>query len=130
MKTEARPRSGKMPLLERYRAYLPVSEATPVVTLEEGDIPLLSAQNLGRHLSKVSGRALRLEVFLKYDGTNPTGSFKDRGMTVAISKAMEDRAKGVICASTGNTSASAAAYAARANLPCFVVIPDGHIAMG
>jgi len=120
----------KMPLIERYRPLLPVSPATPVVTLQEGDTPLLRACNLERHLEKLAGRTLDLEVYLKYDGANPTGSFKDRGMTLAISKAVEEGTRGVICASTGNTSASAAAYAARAGIPCFVVIPDGNIAMG
>jgi threonine synthase len=122
--------AGKLPLIERYRAFLPVSEKTPVVTLQEGDTPLLRAPNLERHLEKLSGQSLGLEVYLKYDGANPTGSFKDRGMTMAISKAMEEGTRGVICASTGNTSASAAAYAARAGIRCFVVIPDGNIAMG
>jgi len=130
LKTETKPRSAKVPLLERYRAYLPVSEATPVVSLQEGDTPLLRARNLEKHLSKIGRKALELEVYLKYDGANPTGSFKDRGMTLAISKALEDGTKAVICASTGNTSASAAAYAARAGIPCFVVIPHGNIAMG
>ena len=122
--------SGKLPLIERYRTFLPVSKKTPVVTLQEGDTPLLRASNLERHLEKISGQSLGLEVYLKYDGANPTGSFKDRGMTVAISKALEEGTRGVICASTGNTSASAAAYAARAGISCFVVIPDGNIAMG
>jgi len=122
--------SGKLPLIERYRSFLPVSKKTPVVTLQEGDTPLLRASNLERHLEQISGQSLGLEVYLKYDGANPTGSFKDRGMTMAISKAMEEGTRGVICASTGNTSASAAAYAARAGIRCFVVIPDGNIAMG
>ena len=124
------PCSGKLPLIERYRSFLSVSAKTPVVTLQEGDTPLLRASNLERHLEKISGQSLGLEVYLKYDGANPTGSFKDRGMTMAISKAMEEGTRGVICASTGNTSASAAAYAARAGIRCFVVIPDGNIAMG
>lgn len=120
----------KPPLLERYRELLPVSEATPIVTLQEGGTPLLRAEHLERHLDKASGNTLGLEVYLKYDGANPTGSFKDRGMTAAISKAVEEGTRGVICASTGNTSASAAAYAARAGVKCFVVIPEGNIAMG
>jgi threonine synthase len=109
-------------LIEAYRERLPVTDATPVVTLLEGGTPLLEA----RRLSDRTGA----RVLLKVEGLNPTGSFKDRGMTVAISKAVEDGAKAVICASTGNTSASAAAYAARAGLVCGVVLPEGQIAMG
>ncbi|MBI4605770.1 MAG: threonine synthase [Planctomycetes bacterium] len=124
------PRMSKLPLIERYRGLLPVSAATPVVSLQEGDTPLLRARHLEAHLTRAAGKTLGLEVYLKYDGANPTGSFKDRGMTMAISKALEEGTQGVICASTGNTSASAAAYAARAGIPCFVVIPDGNIAMG
>ncbi|MCH2374297.1 MAG: pyridoxal-phosphate dependent enzyme, partial [Planctomycetes bacterium] len=120
----------KPPLIERYRAHLPVSDATAVITLQEGGTPLLRAPHLEAHLDQVAGGELGLEVYLKYDGANPTGSFKDRGMTMAISKAVEEGTRGVICASTGNTSASAAAYAARAGVACFVVIPEGNIAMG
>ncbi|HZR13012.1 MAG TPA: threonine synthase [Acidimicrobiia bacterium] len=109
-------------LIEAYRAHLPVDETTPVVTLLEGGTPLLDAPHLSE---RVNAR-----VLLKVEGLNPTGSFKDRGMTVAMSKAVEDGAKAVICASTGNTSASAAAYAARAGLLCAVVIPEGQIALG
>lgn len=109
-------------LIEEYRDRLPVSDATPVVTLLEGGTPLVPA---GR-LSQLTG----CEVFLKVEGANPTGSFKDRGMTMAISKAAEDGAKAVICASTGNTSASAAAYAVRAGMTCAVLVPNGKIAMG
>ncbi|HEY8478950.1 MAG TPA: threonine synthase [Spirillospora sp.] len=109
-------------LIEEYRDRLPVTEATPVVTLLEGGTPLVPA---GR-LSQLTG----CEVFLKVEGANPTGSFKDRGMTVAISKAAEEGAKAVICASTGNTSASAAAYAVRAGMTCAVLVPNGKIAMG
>ncbi|GAA4231190.1 threonine synthase [Actinomadura meridiana] len=109
-------------LIEEYRDRLPVTDATPVVTLLEGGTPLLPA---GR-LSQLTG----CEVFLKVEGANPTGSFKDRGMTMAISKAAEDGAKAVICASTGNTSASAAAYAVRAGMTCAVLVPAGKIAMG
>jgi threonine synthase len=115
-------------IIERYRRFLPVGPATPVVTLDEGDTPLLRARRLEAFLLAETGA--RIEVHLKYDGANPTGSFKDRGMTMAISKALEEKTRGVICASTGNTSASAAAYAARAGIPCAVVIPDGSIAMG
>jgi threonine synthase len=109
-------------VIDAYREWLPVSDATPIVTLFEGGTPLLHA----RRLSDRTGA----RVLLKVEGLNPTGSFKDRGMTVAISKAVEDGAKAVICASTGNTSASAAAYAARAGLVCGVVLPEGQIAMG
>src|SRR6266480_656365 len=109
-------------VIEEYRSYLPVTEGTPVVTLLEGGTPLLPAPRLSERMGAT--------VWLKYEGLNPTGSFKDRGMTMAISKAVEDGAKAVVCASTGNTSASAAAYAARAGLTCAVLIPEGHIALG
>lgn len=111
-------------LIETYRPYLPVSEATPVVTLLEGNTPLIPARSISDRI----GRGVK--VYVKYDGLNPTGSFKDRGMTMAISKAKEDGAQAVICASTGNTSAAAAAYARRAGLKAFVVIPDGYVALG
>jgi threonine synthase len=116
------PGQGWRGLIEEYRAYLPVSAATPVVTLQEGNTPLLPAPRLSERIGA--------RVWLKVEGANPTGSFKDRGMTVAISKAVEEGAKAVICGSTGNTSASAAAYAARAGLTCAVLIPDGYIALG
>ena len=109
-------------MIEEYKDRLPVSAKTPIITLREGGTPLVEATNL----SKILGN----EIWLKYEGTNPTGSFKDRGMTMAISKAAEDGAKAVICASTGNTSASAAAYAAHANMVPAVLIPQGKIAMG
>ncbi|MGH9080042.1 MAG: threonine synthase, partial [Acidimicrobiales bacterium] len=109
-------------VIEEYRAFLPVSADTPVVTLLEGGTPLLPAPRLS---DRVGAR-----VLLKVEGANPTGSFKDRGMTVAISKAAEEGAKAVVCASTGNTSASAAAFATRAGLTCAVLIPEGHIALG
>lgn len=109
-------------VIRAYRRHLPVSAATPIITLLEGDTPLLPASRLGAELG--------LDLYLKYEGLNPTGSFKDRGMTLAISKALEDGCTAVMCASTGNTSASAAAYAARAGIPCFVVIPDGAVALG
>src|SRR5579862_3276028 len=109
-------------LIDHYREYLPVSDKTPVVTLYEGNTPLIPAE----FLNKITG----CQVFLKYEGLNPTGSFKDRGMTMAISKAREKGAEIVMCASTGNTSASAAAYAARAGIKCVVLIPYGNIAMG
>ncbi|WP_413160260.1 threonine synthase [Capilliphycus salinus ALCB114379] len=111
-------------LIETYRPYLPVSEATPVVTLQEGNTPLLPVPSVAQIIGK------QVQVFVKYDGLNPTGSFKDRGMTMAISKAKEEGCQAVICASTGNTSASAAAYARRAGLKAFVLIPDGYVAMG
>ncbi|MDT4933071.1 MAG: threonine synthase [Pseudonocardiales bacterium] len=109
-------------LIEAYRARLPVGDATPVITLFEGGTPLVAA----RELSARTG----CEVYLKVEGANPTGSFKDRGMTVAISKAAEEGARAVICASTGNTSASAAAYAVRAGMTCAVLVPQGKIALG
>lgn len=111
-------------VIERYRRYLPVTEKTPVVTLCEGDTPLIYAA----YLSEAVGGGCR--VFLKYEGLNPTGSFKDRGMTLAISKACEAGSKAVMCASTGNTSASAAAYAAKSGIKCIVLIPKGAIALG
>jgi threonine synthase len=110
-------------VIEAFRERLPVSAATPVVTLLEGNTPLLEAPRL-------ASRAGVARVFLKLEGSNPTGSFKDRGMTVAVSKATERGAKAVICASTGNTSAAAAAYAARAGLLCAVVLPAGQVALG
>ena len=109
-------------VIEEYRDFLPVDEGTPVVTLQEGATPLLPAPRLSERVGA--------SVWLKYEGANPTGSFKDRGMTLAISKALEDKAEAVVCASTGNTSASAAAYAARAGLTCAVLIPEGYIALG
>ncbi|MFA4984375.1 MAG: threonine synthase [Candidatus Omnitrophota bacterium] len=111
-------------IIAQYKKYLPVSARTPVVSLKEGNTPLIYSG----HLSKLAGH--KLEVYLKYEGLNPTGSFKDRGMTLAVSKACEEGAKAIICASTGNTSASAAAYAARAGLRCIVLIPKGAIALG
>jgi threonine synthase len=109
-------------VIEEFRSRLPVSSATPVVTLREGGTPLVPAPRL----SELTG----CEVHLKVEGLNPTGSFKDRGMTMAISKAAEEGSKAVICASTGNTSASAAAYAVRAGMVCAVLVPSGKIAMG
>jgi threonine synthase len=116
------PAPGWRGVIEEYRRFLPVSDATPVVTLQEGGTPLLPAPRLSDRVGAT--------VYLKFEGANPTGSFKDRGMTVAISKALEDGAKAVVCASTGNTSASAAAYATRAGLTCAVLIPEGYIALG
>src|SRR5262249_13022101 len=111
-------------IIERYREFLPVSTATPVISLGEGSTPLIYSPRLSERI----GRGC--EVFVKNEGVNPTGSFKDRGMTVAVSKAMERGTKALICASTGNTSASAAAYAARSGISCVVVLPAGKIATG
>ncbi len=111
-------------IIQKYKRFLPVNDQTPVITLNEGNTPLIYAG----YLSKLAGD--NLEVYLKYEGLNPTGSFKDRGMTLAISKACQQNATAVICASTGNTSASAAAYAARAGIKCIVLIPSGAIALG
>jgi threonine synthase len=110
------------PLAERYRDRLPLTAATPIVTLGEGGTPLLPAPRLSARLG--------LDIWLKWEGQNPTGSFKDRGMTIAVSKALEEGAQAVICASTGNTAASAAAYAARAGLPALVLQPAGAVAIG
>tara|TARA_B100000963_G_scaffold337176_1_gene332931 strand:+ start:404 stop:1504 length:1101 start_codon:yes stop_codon:yes gene_type:complete len=118
-------RKKKWPgLIEAYKQYLPVSSKTPIISLQEGNTPLI----LSEKLSEIIGN--NTKVFLKYDGLNPTGSFKDRGMTMAISKAKEEGCEAVICASTGNTSAAAAAYAAKGGLKSFVLIPDGFVAQG
>jgi threonine synthase len=109
-------------VIEEYREWLPVSESTPVVTLREGGTPLVRSERLSS--------ATACEVYLKFEGANPTASFKDRGMTLAISKAVEEGSKAVVCASTGNTSASAAAYAAKAALTCAVLVPAGKVASG
>jgi threonine synthase len=111
-------------VIEEYRKFLPVTDRTPVVTLSEGNTPLIRATRLAKRI------APDIDLYLKFEGINPTGSFKDRGMTMAISKAVESGANAVICASTGNTSASAAAYGARAGLAVYVLIPAGKIAMG
>src|SRR5262249_19721968 len=125
MRSLTQPMHGNVSLIEKYREHLPVSADTPIITLGEGNTPLVKATNL----PKVLG-ALELQLYFKLEGLNPTGSFKDRGMTLAISKAVESGAKAVICASTGNTSASAAAFACKAGLKCFVVLPAGKVAMG
>jgi threonine synthase len=109
-------------VIEEYRDRLPVTESTPVVTLGEGGTPLVRSEPLSMETG--------CEVYLKYEGANPTASFKDRGMTLAISKAIEEGSKAVVCASTGNTSASAAAYAGKAGLTCAVLVPKGNIAPG
>ncbi len=122
MRTEERALPGDLGIIHRYFAQLPVSVATPIVTLHEGNTPLIHSTRLSQEIGA--------EVWLKYEGLNPTGSFKDRGMTLAISKALEERSEAVVCASTGNTSASAAAYAGRAGLICAVLIPRGNVALG
>ena len=114
--------AGRRGVIRRYFDHLPVSDSTPIVTLDEGDTPLIYSDRLSREVDA--------EVWLKYEGLNPTGSFKDRGMTLAISKALEEGSQVVVCASTGNTSASAAAYAARAGMVCGVLIPQGNVALG
>ncbi|MHB8881882.1 MAG: threonine synthase [Thermodesulfovibrionales bacterium] len=111
-------------LIREYREFLPVTDATPVITLNEGNTPLIEARNMRKKLG------LDVDLYFKFEGANPTGSFKDRGMTMALSKAVEGGTKAVICASTGNTSASAAAYAARAGIKAVVLIPEGKIALG
>ena len=111
-------------LINRYRTRLPVSTDTPVITLNEGNTPLIEFVNLPKLLNR------KVRILGKFEGLNPTGSFKDRGMTMAVSKAVESGSKAIICASTGNTSAAAAAYAARAGIRCFVLIPEGKIALG
>ena len=114
--------AGRRGIIRRYFDHLPVTDSTPVVTLDEGDTPLIRSERLSEEVGA--------EVWFKYEGLNPTGSFKDRGMTLAVSKALEEGSEAVICASTGNTSASAAAYAARAGLRCGVLIPTGKVAQG
>ena len=111
-------------VIEEYRDFLPVSDKTPIVTLYEGNTPLVPAPRLAEATDA------RMQIYLKCEGFNPTGSFKDRGMTVAISKALETGSRAVICASTGNTSASAAAFAARAGIRAFVMVPKGSVALG
>lgn len=109
-------------LLETYAAMLPVNERTPKLTLNEGNTPLIRADRLSEQLD--------VDLYLKFEGSNPTGSFKDRGMVMAVAKAMEEGSHAILCASTGNTSASAAAYAARGGLTCIVLIPNHHVALG
>lgn len=111
-------------LINAYRDYLPVSDRTPIITLNEGNTPLIPAPAIAARIGR------QVQVWVKYDGLNPTGSFKDRGMTMAVSKAKEAGAEAVICASTGNTSAAAAAYASRGGMRSYVVVPDGYIALG
>lgn len=111
-------------IIDHYRKYLPVDDDTPIISLNEGNTSLVRLHNIPRILGK------EVELYAKFEGENPTGSFKDRGMTMAVSKAVEKGSRAIICASTGNTSAAAAAYAARAGIRCFVLIPDGQIALG
>ncbi len=111
-------------LINQYGNFLPVNENTPVITLSEGNTPLLSSSHIHEIIKE------EISLYFKFEGANPTGSFKDRGMTLAISKAAEEQATAVICASTGNTSASASAYSSRAGIKCIVLIPEGKIAMG
>ena len=111
-------------VINHYNQFLPVTDKTPLITLNEGNTPFIASNNLVKAINP------DIELYLKFEGANPTGSFKDRGMTVAISKAIEEGAEAVICASTGNTSASAAAYGARAGIKVFVLIPEGKIALG
>ncbi len=111
-------------LINRYSEYLPVSDKTPVITINEGNTPLIKVDKLAEKIG------LNINLYVKYEGLNPTGSFKDRGMTMAVSKAVEEGAKAIICASTGNTSAAAAAYGAKAGLKTFVLVPSGYIALG
>ncbi len=111
-------------IIYKYREFLPIRENTPIITLYEGNTPLIHASNLAKAIG------FKGEIYLKYEGLNPTGSFKDRGMTMAISKAVEEGKRAVICASTGNTSASAAAYAAKAGLKAYVLLPKGAVALG
>ena len=111
-------------LIEAYKPWLPVTKKTPIITLKEGATPLIEVKSISDRIGK------EVKVYVKYDGLNPTGSFKDRGMTMAISKAKESGSEAVICASTGNTSASAAAYARRGGMRAFVIIPDGYVAQG
>ena len=111
-------------LLDRYRNRLPISDDTKIISLGEGNTPLIKLQNIP------ADQGVDAEIFVKYEGLNPTGSFKDRGMCMAVTKAVEEGSRAIICASTGNTSAAAAAYAARAGITAFVLIPEGKIALG
>lgn len=114
--------AGRRGIIRRYFEHLPVTDDTPIVTLDEGDTPLIFSERISEEIGA--------QVWFKYEGLNPTGSFKDRGMTLAISKALEEDSRAVVCASTGNTSASAAAYAGRAGIVCAVLIPQGNVALG
>lgn len=111
-------------LIDRYAEYLPVTNKTPIISINEGNTPLIKADNLAKKIG------VNADIYLKYEGANPTGSFKDRGMTMAVTKAVEEGSKAIICASTGNTSAAAAAYGAKAGLKTYVLVPSGYIALG
>jgi len=111
-------------IIDRYRKHIPLPEGAQAVSLAEGDTPLIPLERIARRLGG------KVEIYAKYEGLNPTGSFKDRGMTVAVTHAASEGAKAVVCASTGNTSAAAAAYAGRAGMACYVLIPEGKIALG
>jgi threonine synthase len=111
-------------VIERYREFMPVSDSTPIISLSEGMTPHIHAPRLAKAIGT------KLDIYLKYEGMNPTGSFKDRGMTMAVSKAVEEGSKAVICASTGNTAAAAAAYSARAGISALVLLPAGNVALG
>jgi len=115
----------KIGIIERYQEFLPVTDKTPIISLNEGNTPLILAEALPSEIGLGD-----VKIYFKFEGLNPTGSFKDRGMTMAVSKAMEAGAKSIMCASTGNTSASAAAFASRCKMKCFVLIPEGKIAKG
>lgn len=117
-------RSRYTGLIDRYRDRLPVHDDTRIISLGEGNTPLIRLQNIPRLIGR------EVDIYVKYEGLNPTGSFKDRGMTMAVTKAVEEGSRAIICASTGNTSAAAAAYASRAGIACFVLIPEGKIALG
>jgi len=121
---ETRSTYKRVPLIERYRNFLPVTDSTPIVSLLEGFTPMIRTDRLARQISD------NITMYVKFEGMNPTGSFKDRGMTMAISKAVEAGSRATICASTGNTAASAAAYSARAGLVCAVILPRGAVAIG
>ncbi|WP_044640631.1 threonine synthase [Risungbinella massiliensis] len=114
--------SSRLGIISRYQEFLPVTEQTPHISLHEGNTPLIHAPNLSKQLG--------VHLYVKYEGLNPTGSFKDRGMVMAVAKAIEEGSTTIMCASTGNTSAAAAAYAARSGLRCIVLIPSGNIALG
>lgn len=115
----------KIGVVERYQEFLPVTERTPIISLNEGNTPLILAEELPKVL-----KLKYVRIYFKFEGLNPTGSFKDRGMTLAVSKALEEGSRAIMCASTGNTSASAAAYASRCKVKCFVLVPHGNIAKG
>ncbi|MBI4549932.1 MAG: threonine synthase [Candidatus Omnitrophica bacterium] len=124
MKISRKILNRRIGIVERYQEYLPVTDKTPIVSLNEGNTPLILSEALPAYLK------LNVRIYYKFEGLNPTGSFKDRGMTLAVSKALEEGGHAIMCASTGNTSASAAAYASRCGMKCYVIVPDGQIAKG